>query len=382
MRKILYIQIGVGFLYVNRNVIEQLKKHYPDHEIVLVDLLRIMLKDPVAVATNLLHIFKDYAFDFLTLRKNIFNIKYHYLGTPYCFRYFTRVAKDIIRKGNYDFVIQSQCLCDASGEVPVYIYTDHTNLNNLNYRFTRPAKFMRTREFIELEKKAFKNAEKVFVMSQNIRDSLIQQYGLPESQVKLVYVGSNTATPTSVDSSKYQNKNIIFVGKEWERKGGPLLVEAFKKVLKKIPDATLTIIGCKPAVDVKNCYVLGELPLSEVAKYYGKASVFCLPTVREPFGIVFIEAMFNRLPIVTNNMGATPYLVSKKNGFLLEHNVDDYCDALVTLLSNPGLCEEMGEESVRIAQEYYTWKNVGVQMSKHIGTRTVKNATAENITSL
>ena len=42
MRKILYIQIGVGFRFVNRNVIEQLKKHYPDHEIELYDLK----KDP------------------------------------------------------------------------------------------------------------------------------------------------------------------------------------------------------------------------------------------------------------------------------------------------------------------------------------------------
>lgn len=382
MPKILYIQVGVGFLHVNRNVIEQLKKHYPGYEIELFDLLPIVKRNPLVIATNLLYVLKENFKDFLSSEKDILQVKAHFLGTTYLFKYFSGLVRKKVKNGNYQFIIQSQCLCDSSGNgAPVYIYTDHTNLNNLNYRFVRPAKFMRTEKFVELEKRAFHNATLVFVMSPNIRQSLIEQYKLPESKIKLAYVGSNTAHPSKVDPSKYRNKNIIFVGKEWERKGGPLLVEAFKKVLEQVPDATLTIIGCKPDVNVRNCEVLGELSLQQVATHYEKASVFCLPTVREPFGIVFVEAMFNRLPIVTNNMGAAPYLVTPNNGFLIENNVDDYCKALVTLLSNPGLCEEFGDESARIAQEFYTWKNVGLQMAKFIGHGPSEQVKADNYTN-
>jgi glycosyltransferase involved in cell wall biosynthesis len=369
MRKILYIQIGVGFLFPNRKVIEQLKKHYPGYEIELFDLLPFVKNNLLVVLTNLFYVFKEYFPDFIKGDKSIFSAKYHFLGTTYIFRHFSKLIREKVKQDKYEFIIQSQCISDASGNgIPVYIYTDHTSLNNLNYRFVNPARFMRTAAYIELEKAALMNADLVFVMSQNIGRSLMEQYGLPESKVKLAYVGSNTDHPSQVNASKYRNKNIIFVGKEWERKGGPLLIEAFRKVLEHIPDATLTIIGCRPPVNVPNCEVLGEIPLSEVARNYEKASVFCLPTVREPFGIVFIEAMFNRLPIVTNNMGAAPYLVTENNGYLLENNVDDYYKALVTLLSNPELCEEFGEESLRIAQEHYTWKNVGIQMARHIGT--------------
>jgi glycosyltransferase involved in cell wall biosynthesis len=383
MRKILYIQIGVGFLHVNRNVISQLRKHYPGYEIELFDLLPSVKSNPMILLRNLFHIVTEYFFDFVTFRKSIFNIKYYFLGTTYIFKHFTSQVREKVASGRYEFIIQSQCLCDSSGNgLPVYIYTDHTTLNNLNYRFVNPVKFMRTRAYIALEKKALENATLIFVMSQNIFRSLIEQYHIPESKVKLVYVGSNTDHPSTVNFSKYQNKNIIFVGKEWERKGGPLLIEAFRKVLERVPDATLTILGCRPSVNVRNCMILGEVSLQEVAKHYEKASVFCLPTVREPFGIVFIEAMFNRLPIVTNNMGAAPYLVTEKNGFLLENDVDQYCDALVTLLTNPGLCEEFGEESVRIAQESYTWTNVGILMSKYIGTPQVKvQADADHYTN-
>jgi glycosyltransferase involved in cell wall biosynthesis len=369
MRKILYIQVGIGFLFVNRNVIEQLKKHYPDHEIELFDLLPSFRMNPALVLINLIYVIKEYFRDFITLDKNLLKIKYHFLGTTYIFRQFSRMISEKVKGGNYDFIIQSQCLSDASGNgIPVYIYTDHTNLNNLNYKFIKHSKFMRSEEYLRLEKTAFMNATLIFVMSPNIRRSLIEQYRIPESKVKLVYVGSNTGDPTKVDSSKYSNKNIIFVGKEWERKGGPLLIAAFRKVLEQVPDATLTIVGCRPFLNVRNCKVLGEIPLKEVAEQYERASVFCLPTVREPFGIVFIEAMFNRLPIVTNNMGAAPFLVTPNNGYLLENDVNEYCKALVTLLTNPGLCEEYGEESLRIAKEYYTWKNVGAQMARYIGT--------------
>jgi glycosyltransferase involved in cell wall biosynthesis len=367
MRKILYIQVGVGFLYINRNVMEQLRINFPDHEVELFDILPDVKKNPLCVIVNLLFVFFEYLPDFITLKKNIFKLKYHFLGTTYIFKHFSKVVRKKLREEKYDFVVQSQCLCDASGNgVPVYIYTDHTNLNNLNYRFIRHSKFMRTKRFIELERKAFSNATLTFVMSPNMKDSLVQQYGIPESRVKLVYAGSNTGDPSRHDSSKYNNKNIIFVGKEWERKGGPLLVQAFKKVLLQIPDATLTIIGCRPDVNVQNCQVLGELPLPEVARHYEKASVFCMPTVREPFGIVFVEAMSNRLPIVTNNMGAAPHLVTPNNGFILENNVDQYVRALVTLLSNPAMCESFGDESLRIAQESYTWSNVGIHMARYI----------------
>lgn len=366
MKKILYIQVGIGFLYINRNVVEQLRKNFPDHEVELFDILPSVKNNPLRVIVNILYVLWEYFPDFISSRKNIFRLKYHFLGTTYIFKRFSAVVKEKLQSEKYAFVVQSQCLCDASGNgVPVYIYTDHTNLNNLNYRFITHSKFMRTNAFVELERLAFAHATMVFVMSPNIGRSLVEQYGIFESKVKLVYAGSNTSVPPDVDPSKYSAKNIIFVGKEWERKGGPLLIEAFKKVRQQIPEATLTIIGCRPRVSLPNCQVLGEQPLDEVARHYAKASVFCMPTVREPFGIVFVEAMFNKLPVVTNNMGAAPWLVTKQNGFLLENSVDEYVDALVTLLNNPGMCEAFGAESLRIAKSY-TWDNVGVHMARYI----------------
>ncbi len=375
MKRILYIQVGPGFVYINRNVIAQLKNNFPDHEVELFDVLPEATRNPWVIFINSLYTLWEYFPDFIAGRKSIFKLKYLFLGTTYIFNHFSRLIARKLKEKNYEFVFQSQCLCDSSGHgIPVYIYTDHTNLNNLNYRFIDSEKFMRTRKFIELERRALMNANYVFVMSKNIGDSLEHQYGLPASKIKLVYAGSNTSVPPTIDHSKYHNKNIIFVGKEWERKGGPLLIEAFKKVVERVPDATLTVIGCNPDVNVPNCKILGELPLPEVAKHYARASVFCMPTVREPFGIVFVEAMFNRLPIVTNNMGAAPYFVTDKNGYLLENNAEDFANALVDLITHPEKCDAFGEESLRIGQESYTWENTGIHMAESIRGVAVEHA--------
>ena len=94
-------------------------------------------------------------------------------------------------------------------------------------------------------------------------------------------------------------------------------------------------MGCTPPIMLKNCHALGKVSLEEVANHYNKASVFCLPTKREPFGVVFIEAMVNRLAIVTNTIGATPELVfNDKNGYRLAYDATEYAEALLIKYHN------------------------------------------------
>jgi glycosyltransferase involved in cell wall biosynthesis len=377
MNKILFIQVGVGFLHLNRSVIIQLKKHFPDTDVELFDVLPLIRRDYKFILINTWCVFKEYFFDFITFRKSFADFKYYFLGTTYIFRKFSSLVRERVGNKKYQFILQSQCMCDTSGinNIPVVIYTDHTSLNNLNYKFTPRYQYLRSNAYVELEKKAYQNAAMILVMSKNIQDSLTQQYQIDPDKVHQVYVSTNTPLPESIDQSKYANQNIIFVGKDWIRKGGPLLVEAFKKVKQELPDATLTIVGCSPDVNVRNCEVVGEVSLQEVARRYNKATVFCLPTRREPFGIVFLEAMFNKLPIVTNNMGATPYLVIPgKNGYLLNNDIDQYAKALTELLKDPAKCRTFGESSYAIASESYTWDNVGRLMHSLISERIYGNS--------
>ena len=143
----------------------------------------------------------------------------------------------------------------------------------------------------------------------------------------------------------YNTKTILFVGVTWERKGGPELVKAFEKVLRVHPDARLVIVGYKPKVDLPNVQIIGRLTVDELVPYYQQASIFCLPTKLEPFGIVFVEAMAFGLPLVAPRTGAVPDFVEDgRNGFMVEPgDIDALAEALIKLLDDPQLCRKFGE---------------------------------------
>jgi glycosyltransferase involved in cell wall biosynthesis len=208
------------------------------------------------------------------------------------------------------------------------------------------------------------------VRSNHVRRSIIEQYGGNPAKVALVYAGSNVKVDPQqqTNHSKYASKTILFVGMDWERKGGPELVEAFKQVLQVHPDARLLIVGCSPQVDVPNCTVLGKVPKEELHACYEQAAIFCLPTRREPFGIVFVEAFMHRLPIVTLNLGAAPDLVvPDQSGYLVEYGqIDKLAAALIDLLEHPDRCAAFGEHGYRLASDRYTWQHTGARIREHI----------------
>lgn len=369
MKRILYIQVGKGFWHPNRHIINQLKTHFPDHEVELLDIMVIIKKQYGVMFFNGICTICEYFIDLVTFKKSLGKFRAHFMGSSYFFRSLSKIVRKHVEKNDYTFIFQTQSMCDSTNSkgIPFFIYTDHTNLFNQHYSFSNPIEFLHSENYVSLEKKAFENAKAIFVMSENIRESLFTQYRIDSPKVKLVYVSTNTAISSEVNPAKYKNKNILFVGKDWERKGGPLLVEAFKQVRTKIPDATLTILGCTPKTGLENCFESGEVSLEEVAKAYEKATVFCLPTQREPFGIVFLEAMFYRLPVITNRTGATPFIIEDGlSGYLLNNTVEEYGRVLTDLLSDSKKCEALGAQSFEIAQKKYTWNNVGMLMANTI----------------
>jgi glycosyltransferase involved in cell wall biosynthesis len=367
VNRIQIIKIG-RFSYTNENVIKHVKKHFPDYEFEIIDILSILKKNKLIIIVNIYYVLKEYLNEFLSGQKSIFKLKKYLYGTTYIFNKFNSIIKSHQRDKSYKFIFQFQGLCNASLKgVPLFIYTDHTNLANLSYPHINHADYLRTDNWISLEKQLYHNATLIFTMSSNITQSLIKQYDIIPDSIKQVMAGINIPKNSFVAPKNYQNKNILFVGVDWKRKGGPLLIEVFKEVLNIIPDATLTIVGCKPDVKVKNCHIAGRIPLDQVQNYYNKATVFCLPTIREPFGLVFLEAMYNKLPVVTNNIGATSdFIRNGGNGFLLNNRKKEYTKTLIRLLNSPDLCKEMGEQGHRIVYRRYTWDNVGSLIAKNI----------------
>lgn len=292
-----------------------------------------------------------------------------YFTTTWMFRRMSRLARRFVERGAYDLSFQIQSLFDArAAGTPHFVYTDHTHLANLAYPdFDR--RTLRGERWLALERRLYARASAVFTRSQHVSRSLIAHYGCTPERVVCAGAGSNARVCDELAAEQRQGPpRILFVGVDWERKGGPELVEAFSRLRDRHPEARLTIVGCRPPFDLANVDVVGYCPLESVHLHYQRAAIFCLPVHREPFGVAFVEAMHHGLPIVSTPVGAVPDLVQHgANGFLIGiGDVDELASSLDRLLSDPECRRKMGERSRERARAGYTWPAVARKMADTI----------------
>jgi glycosyltransferase involved in cell wall biosynthesis len=367
-KKIAFIKRG-PFSHTNMRVNELLASSFPEYDVEVIDLdEEIFLRRKQAVLCNVLHIWRIYGLDLLSGKRTLRECFYR---TPFMFRYIKRVIDHKLggRLGEFVFSIQTQSLYDASvPSLPHFVYTDHTHLANLYYP-AFDAALLFARDWIDYEREIYLAATRVFIMSNHVGKSIVEHYGGNPDRITCVYAGSNVETTAApLQNDNYGNRNILFVGVEWERKGGPLLVAAFRKVREALPDATLTIVGSSPNVEGEGVAVLGRMPLAQVEEHLLRSSVFCMPTKVEPFGIAPIEALVHRIPVVASRIGALPDIVQHgKTGLLVApDSVDELAAALIDLLSHPEKCRAFGELGHRLVRETYTWEAVGRRMKTQI----------------
>ena len=216
---------------------------------------------------NSFAVLKEYGLDILTGR---LKFRAAFFRTTYLFDHVCLLVKEIAgRQSNLAFTFQLQSIFDTSIEgIPHFVYTDHTHLANLQYSPQIKVNLY-SAEWICREKTIYDHADKIFTRSTNISRSLIEQYGIPEEKVVCIYAGANTPIE-GIDPAKkdYSARQILFVGLDWKRKGGPDLVEAFRRLQQKYPDATLTIAGTRMNNEIPGITSLGKLPLAELKQRY------------------------------------------------------------------------------------------------------------------
>lgn len=369
-KKIAYLKRKL-FSYSNVRTSEQIQRLFPEFEIDEIDIVNDLLrKHKLVVAINIVCVILRYWREILSRRQTVDLCFYR---TPYIFRKIRELVRKRIEPHiqDYAFSLQTQSLYDASTPgLTHFVYTDHTHLTNLCYPgFPRNELF--SRKWIDLEQQIYKHADHVFVMSEHVRRSLIDQYACAPEKSTCVYAGSNIDTsPVPLANDGYTNHTIVFIGIDWHRKGGPVLVQAFHRLLKEVPDARLIIIGASPSIHHPQIEVIGRASPEDVKTHLVRGSVFCLPTRVEPFGIAVVEAFFHKLPVVTTNIGAMPNLVIEgESGYLVpSDDPDRLAKALIELLRDPEKCRRFGERGCQIVTEQYSWDEVGRRLHEEIGT--------------
>jgi glycosyltransferase involved in cell wall biosynthesis len=224
-----------------------------------------------------------------------------------------------------------------------------------------------------LEAANARHADAVLTTSDYCRRAIGRHYGIAHEKVRLV--------PEGIDLPRWQRlaaaeahtsdgATILCVARQYPRKHVADLLRALPAVRRAVPRAHAIIAGDGPEHGALRALAtqlgLGEavrftgaLPDDELARLYRHADVFCLPSVQEGFGIVFLEAMANALPVVATTGAAIPEVVPQRRAGTLVAPGDHaaLADALIELLSDAALRRAYGEAGqAHVAQ--FGWDRV------------------------
>jgi glycosyltransferase involved in cell wall biosynthesis len=360
--------VGIGdFSSANERILAHLRLQFPDLEPDVINVSDLHPVERSDAGRLLLGVARDYGLSACLTESRV---RARVIRTQYCFKKIRARLLHRMSRKPYVFTFQTQSLFDASvSGTPHFVYTDHTHLANLTYPIASRSP-LASRTWCELERSIYQKARMNFTMSSHISRSLVEQYGCSPSRIRCVYAGCNVVASDrqAPGPERFAQKKILFVGFDWERKGGPVLVEAFREVRRAHPTAELTIVGCTPDVSVPGCRVVGRVPLAEVENYYRAASVFCMPTTAEPFGYVFIEAFAHGLPVVATNIGAIPDFVEEGlSGFRVECNdAAQLAKRLTELLDDPARCAAFGARGQALVNDRYNWQSTARTIAAHI----------------
>ncbi len=210
-----------------------------------------------------------------------------------------------------------------------------------------------------LGKRVFEAASRIVTRSEWARKSVIQDYQIDPEKVKVIYPGvdvNQLKPPDPLEKKTQKLFNILFVGNDFDRKGGHDLLEVF--FAEFADKAELNLVTNTPIkYQHPHLHIHNNVQAysSKWLELYRQADVFVMPTYFEGFGWVFIEAMAAGLPVIATNINAIPEIVTHgETGFLIQSG-DRYhlARSLRYLMDNPILAQEMGEKGRKVAEQKF-----------------------------
>lgn len=151
-----------------------------------------------------------------------------------------------------------------------------------------------------------------------------------------------------------KNKILLFVGRLTKEKNLPFLINAFKKIKKKMPDTTLVLTAQGPldgelkklasqlGLNDQDIIFTGALPFETLVNVYYSADLFVFSSLSETQGLVLTEAMAAGLPVVAVRASGVQDMVDDGvDGILTSANMDEFSEAVCRVLGDPELYEKL-----------------------------------------
>ncbi|MFC2106987.1 glycosyltransferase family 4 protein [Bacteroidota bacterium] len=268
-------------------------------------------------------------------------------------RKYAKILESKLSKDKYDFIFapaSATALAYLKTSIPIIYYTD-TTFNSLYnyYEWFSGFNFLSVWEGNRIEKKALKNSNYLILTSEWTKNSVLNYYNINEDKITLAPMGANINNAPPLDTVISREKGnickIIFIGMEWERKGGQIAIETVNLLNQMGLNTHITMIGCKVPEEFRNenLTIIEYIDKSKkkdkelFLKLLCESHFLLLPTRAECFGIVFCEASAFAIPsIATDTGGIDAAIKNGENGYRLPltSGSQEYADTIAEIYND------------------------------------------------
>jgi glycosyltransferase involved in cell wall biosynthesis len=236
-----------------------------------------------------------------------------------------------------------------------------------------------------LWKFAFKRIKHLVVVSQSIKQDLIDNFHIEENKIKVIYNSINYSLISKLCKGKIDeplNDYILFVGRLEKQKAVDVLIKAFAKLIRSGNNYEMIILG-EGSLENELKSLARELHCIDKIHFLGfrsnpyiymkSAACLVLPSFFEGFGCVILEAMVCKTPVIASNLeGPKEIIENNKNGYLFElRNEAQLAEKIDYIYKNKKLVESItinADETVKqyidLEEEYEKYFNLVLNEEK------------------
>ncbi len=231
-----------------------------------------------------------------------------------------------------------------------------------------------------IERKALNNASIIIYPTDWPLESASDYYGVSMDVMKVIPYGANVLfekNDMNYKKSLKEEVRLLLVGVNWQRKGVPIAIEAFRFLKKAGVNVRLDICGCYPEskINEEGVYIHGYLSkenlddFEKIKSLYKKASLFILPTRSENFGVTYVEAFAAGLPALGTRTGGVPTIIEDGvNGYLfdIEDSGEVYAKKVLEIIDDNELYLRLSKNARSAYEDTFNWDAWAKSINKAI----------------
>jgi glycosyltransferase involved in cell wall biosynthesis len=234
--------------------------------------------------------------------------------------------------------------------------------------------FYKDKWYIDIKKSILKG-DLIITPSFSTKNDLIKIYKIPETKIKVIYLGVNKRIFKPVDRKiarerlkKYFDfeRYILTVATSIMRKNIPFLIDVYKILKdKKIEEKLVIIVGTDflkyeilkliKEKNINDVFVFSEIPTEEMPYFYSGAELFVFLSLYEGFGLPVVEAMSCGCPVIVSNVSSLPEIVNNPEICVNPYNIAEASDRIYEILTDENSKLNLSKKSIERAK-IFDWE--------------------------